>query len=131
MSAVLVAGWRGSKSPSGGVRATISLHGGSCQTHKRACADLADGGDLLIMGPYTKGSVKVARHHLRLERTNTPLAISLTRGTYLLAFSITPPWSILLTDAGKDHDTGSFTVGSSVIDLGIVRPSRDWILAGD
>jgi hypothetical protein len=98
-SAAIVANGRdGPKSNGGSVNATIALTGGSCQTHKQACARLAHGGALVIIGPYREGSANIPQHRIVLRQSVTNINIALKPGNYVLAFFIKPPWGILYPD---------------------------------
>jgi hypothetical protein len=105
--------------------ATITLTGGSCRAHRSECAKLARGGTVAV---YGGGSPKRADLHGAV----THVHFSLEPGAYVLAFPV-GQYSILVTDLTRkaDGEQGGFTLGDHALDLGVVRPSREFTYEGD
>jgi hypothetical protein len=127
----IVVSWRTPPRPRASVVATIVLTGGSCRTHKAECSKLAHGGTLVIFGPERPGDANFPQHHIRLKGATTRIDVPLAPGDYNLGFFIEPPWRFLEPDFGTSPTEGFFKVGKQTVQLGVVRPSLNWILSGD
>ena len=126
-----VLAFRSSPRSRASVVATIVLTGGSYRTHEAECSKLAHGGILVIFGPEHQGEANFPQHRVRLQGAKTRIDVPLAPGGYNLAFFIQPPWRVLEPDVGTSPTEGFFRVGRRTVQLGVVRPSREWILAGD
>jgi hypothetical protein len=109
------------------VSATIDLRGAACRSHFAECAFLVNGGSVVVYGPEVPNQQRSPEHTVRLNGFTTAMKLSLASGRYRLAFFVNPPYSILLPNFGD----GSFDVGDTPVDLGVVRPSSTWQVEGD
>jgi hypothetical protein len=88
---------------------------------------LVNGGTVVIFGPEVPNLARFPEHNVRLSGYTTAMKISLVSGRYQLAFFVNPPYAVLLPNFGD----GSFDVGETPVDLGVVRPSATWQVEGD